>query len=697
MANGIFGGSIGLLITILTSPLTVESFHIHGMNAVSVTPLRGTISTFSRVFSTGSATNFIHPNGHYKILPSINSPADIKALDKADLPLLCDDLRSYLIDTISKIGGHFSSSLGVVELTVALHRIFDSPKDRIVWDIGHQAYIHKIITGRRDALKHIRQPGGISGFCRIHESPHDQFGAGHSSTSIGALQGLFEGDALLNKADGNCYVCIIGDGGLTGGMAYEALNYSDIIKSPLLIIYNDNEQSSLPTGLPAAHGTGPITPFFMNHTAKRSLISAQEAIKSLHKNSFPNIIGPIDGHDLEGLENVLSAVNAKMSSLSSNNSNRKCGPIILHLKTIKGKGYQKAVERLDRMHSIKPPSTSNKSVNKTFTQVFAEQLVMHGRNDDKIVAITAAMPAGTGVEKFGVEFPNRTFDVGIAEQHAITFSAGLALAGTKAFCCIYSTFLQRGLDQIIHDVALQNVPVKFVIDRAGYVGEDGSSHHGNYDISMLSPLHNLTIMAPSNELELEMMLKQMLCINDRPSAIRFPKGAIFGQDVLREDFNYTNAEIDKIAQMKIDNVDVNNLKARVIKNGTSKVALLGFGTMLYDAIQALKMLNVDATVVDMRYMNPLDVEIINKMAPDHDIIFTVENGSCGGFGSAVLEHVSDLNLRSKKKLMVKTIHYPRKYIHHAPQKLQNSIAEVDAAGIANIIKTALDDMGLDLQ
>ncbi|AFZ80862.1 1-deoxyxylulose-5-phosphate synthase, putative [Theileria equi strain WA] len=634
---------------------------------------RQTRSTHSQATASLNASSEIPGTSSLecKLLESIDSPSDLKNLEEGELLKLCDEIRDFLKHSINPIGGHYSGNLGVVELTVALHYIFNSPDDRIVWDIGHQAYIHKILTGRRNHMKNIRQKDGISGFCRIWESPHDQFGAGHSSTSIGALQGLYMADYTLKKDEGRNYICIIGDGGMTGGLAYESLSYSCTIKSPLVIIYNDNEQSSLPTGLPAMNGVGPVTPFFMYNRSQMSTVSGNEAINLMDTSGPIDILGPIDGHNMQDLLNVFKYIRGS--------SSRAKKPIIVHVKTIKGRGCDKALQSLDRLHAITPfslfPMDGQKAAAKPqgFSELFIKTLIDIAETDPKVVAITAGMPSGTAVGKFGMKYPTRTFDVGIAEQHAVTFSAGLALGGAKPFCCLYSTFLQRALDQVIHDVALQNAPVRLIVDRAGLVGNDGSSHHGSYDLSFLRPIHNCVFMVPSSGTELVAMTKLAHSIDDKMSVIRYPKLA---------------AEVDPNLSIEEIYSEILKFKSRVVQYGDSKVAVLCLGPILSDAAKALEILNLKATLVDVRFLNPLDTELIDKIAQDHDVIFTAEDGTSGGFGSAVLEHLSDTGV-IKRGIQVKTIRYPRAYIHHATQKEQRELAGVDHVGIANQIKQAL--------
>lgn len=624
-------------------------------------------------------------SGNEKLIKSIESPNDLKMLSSSRLPQLCSELRECMIKNAEEVGGHFSSSLGVVELTVALHRIFDSPKDRIVWDIGHQGYIHKMVTGRRERMHTIRQSGGLSGFLRRYESEHDLFGAGHSSTSISALQGIYEGDVVKGTHQDRSYVCVIGDGGLTGGMSLEALNYSVTLNSPLIIIYNDNEQSSLPTGLPAKHGTTPLVPYFMQEMTRMECIKDTDAIAQFDtiiqdETKTPVFIGPIDGHNVEHLSTVLTHLKEK---LSANNKGARRTPVVLHVKTVKGMGYDRALKAPDRMHSIKGKSkvgnNPQSETSKTFTDVFTESLIDLAEKDEAVVAITAGMPGSTGVGKLGMKFPNRAFDVGIAEQHAVTFAAGMAVSGAKPFCCIYSTFMQRALDQIIHDVSLQHLPVRFAIDRAGYVGEDGASHHGNYDINYLRLMYNVLIMAPSNGVELKMMARIAYNTDDQPSAIRYPKGFVASQDELSKYFKYTEEEMaNPMLMIKGPKV----FEARQLQLGKSGIAVLGFGLIVLDVMKAADKGNLDITVVDMRFLNPMDTKMIDRILKNHHTIVTAEHGAPGGFGSAILEYLAT----RPEKVNVKSIAYPKEFAHHGSISEQNRFARVDVDGILEQIQ-----------
>ncbi|GIX61861.1 1-deoxy-D-xylulose-5-phosphate synthase [Babesia caballi] len=627
--------------------------------------------------------------GDCRLIDDINSPEDLKKVPAQQVSQLCKELRECFIKNAEEVGGHYSSNLGVVELTVALHRVFDSPTDRIIWDIGHQGYIHKMVTGRRARMHTVRQNGGVSGFLRRYESPHDLFGAGHSSTSIGALQGVYEGDLVMERHRDRSYVCVIGDGSLTGGMAMEALNYACAVKSPILIIYNDNEQSSLPTGLPAKNGTGPIVPYFMIEKTQKAPLSEADVIAQFgavrdEDDQGPIFLGPIDGHNFEHLNAVLSHLKEQLSAGSGWKTKR---PVVLHIKTVKGMGCDKALKAQNRLHAIKgslgsKPTANAAAATKTFSEVFAESLVELADSDPSVVAITAGMPGSTGVGRLGMKYPNRAFDVGIAEQHAVTFAAGMAVSGAKPFCCIYSTFMQRALDQIIHDVSLQHLPVRFVLDRAGYVGEDGASHHGNYDINYLRFMYNVLIMAPSNDVELKMMIGIAHGTDDKPTAIRYPKANVPSPGELKEYFGYTDQEIaNPVSMISRDKV----FAARLLRSGSSGVAILGFGPIVLDAMKAADKIELDATVADMRFMNPIDTGMMDKILETHHAVITVEDGVAGGFGSAVLEYLAT----SPERVDVKCITYPKEFAHHGSIGDQKRFGNVDIEGIAQQMREFL--------
>ena len=575
------------------------------------------------------------------LLDAVKTPADLRQLPEQDLQQLAAELRTEMIDAVSVTGGHLGAGLGVVELTVALHWVFDTPRDRLIWDVGHQAYPHKILTGRRDRIRTLRQPEGLSGFTRRAESEYDPFGAGHSSTSISAGLGMAVARDL-NGANNNV-VAVIGDGAMSAGMAYEAMNNAGARNERLIVILNDNDMSiAPPTGAMSsylARITSSGTYLYMRDIAKqlarklpksweRRAARVEEYTRHLWQGGawFEELgfyyIGPIDGHDLNHLLPVLKNVR---------DANQ--GPILVHVVTKKGKGYGPAEASDDKYHGVskfnvitgaqvKAPSNAP-----SYTKVFAESLIGEARKDKSVVAVTAAMPSGTGLDLFGAEFPDRTFDVGIAEQHAVTFAAGLAVEGLKPFCAIYSTFLQRAYDQVVHDVAVQNLPVRFAIDRAGLVGADGATHAGSFDIGYLGALPNFVIMAPADEAELKHMVATSAAIDDRPSAVRYPRGDGVGVDMPAE------GEVLEIG------------KGRIVREGTT-VALLSLGTRLAEAVKAAEQLagyGLSTTVADARFAKPLDTALIEKLAKDHEVLVTIEEGAAGGFGSRA-QHLKPLRL-----------------------------------------------------
>lgn len=615
------------------------------------------------------------------ILDSVDSPADMKTLDMRQLKQLAHELRWEVLESVSKTGGHLSSSLGVNELTVALHYVFDMPEDDIIWDVSHQCYPHKILTGRRDRMSGLRQSGGISGFCKRVESVFDSFGAGHSSTSISVAQGMSIGKSMTGKRRNNC-IAVIGDGAITGGMAYEAMNSAGYLNSRMIVILNDNGQVSLPTGTPSAGGTVPasqLSTYTSNLLVSKPFQDFRGFAKSFNKllpeqiqgvnkrideyargivsggTLFEELgfyyVGPVDGHDLDNLVPILE-------KLRDSPSNK---PVLLHLKTTKGYGYPPALEASDRMHGVgkfdlgtgAAIKGSTPPVAKSLTSIFADALIDAATEDRTVVGVTAAMPGGTGMDIFGRRFPKRTFDVGIAEQHAVTMGAGMACEGLKPFVCIYSTFMQRGYDQVVHDVAIQNLPVRMILDRAGLVGNDGPTHHGCYDLSYLGCIPNLTIMAPSDEIELRNMVKTCADFDDGPTVLRYPRGTGYGADKLQSLFGYTleNNELPKAKAVPIG-------KGRIVRtpggvNGAStrgadredRVAILSLGTRLHESLVAANEVEekdptLGVTVADARFMKPLDVELVRELAEDHSVLITIEEGSIGGFGDHVLHFLS---------------------------------------------------------
>ena len=575
-----------------------------------------------------------------KLLDKINYPSDLRELKKNQLEQLATELRSELIDVVSETGGHLGAGLGVVELTVALHYVFNTPKDKLVWDVGHQCYPHKIITGRKDKIKTLRKGGGLSGFTKRAESEYDPFGAAHSSTSISSTLGMATAKKLAN--DNNNVVAVIGDGAMSAGMAYEAMNNAGAMKSKLIVVLNDNDMSIAPP-------VGAMSKYLARLLSGKIYFSLRETIKlilSAFSRRFSKTagkaedllrgavtggtlfsqlgfyyVGPIDGHDVNNLVTILENVK---------NSNHQ-GPILIHAITKKGKGYKPAEESGDKYHGVSKfdvltgKQSKGKSKAPSYTKVFANTLIKHAENDTKIVAITGAMPSGTGLDLFEKKFPERMFDVGIAEQHGVTFAAGLATEGYKPFAAIYSTFLQRAYDQVVHDVAIQSLPVRFAIDRAGLVGADGATHAGSFDITYLSTLPNFVVMAASDEAELVKMINTSVSINDRPSAFRYPRG------------NGTGVELPDIKEV------LQIGKGKMVLNG-KHVAILNFGARMNEckkASEILKKKGITISIFDARFAKPLDEKLIIELASNHEAVLTIEEGSIGGFGSHVTKLLSD--------------------------------------------------------
>ncbi|RWR77329.1 1-deoxy-D-xylulose 5-phosphate synthase 1 [Cinnamomum micranthum f. kanehirae] len=636
------------------------------------------------------------------LLDTINYPLHMKNLSTEDLNQLASELRAEIVHTVSKTGGHLSASLGVVELSVALHHVFNTPVDKIIWDVGHQAYPHKILTGRRSTMHTLRQTSGLAGFPKRDESIHDAFGTGHSSTSISAGLGMAVARDLLGKS--NHVISVIGDGAMTAGQAYEAMNNAGYLDSNLIIVLNDNEQVSLPT----ATLDGPATPVGALSRALTRLQASpkfrklREAAKSITKqiggkthevaakvdeyargfisatgsSLFEELglyyIGPVDGHNIEDLVTILEKVKIMPAP----------GPVLIHIVTEKGKGYPPAEAAADKMHGVVKfdPKTGkqfkNKSSSLSYTQYFAESLIKEAEEDRKIIAIHAAMGGGTGLNLFQKEFPDRCFDVGIAEQHAVTFSAGLATEGLKPFCAIYSSFLQRGYDQVVHDVDLQKLPVRFALDRAGLVGADGPTHCGAFDITYMACLPNMIVMAPCDESELMHMVATAAAIDDRPSCFRFPRGNGIGVD-LPSDNKGTPLEIGK---------------GRILLEGT-RVAILGFGSIVQSCVEAsimLKSHDISVTVADARFCKPLDADLIRRLANEHEFLITVEEGSIGGFGSHVLHFLSLRGLLDGN-LKVRVMTLPDRYIDHgSPQD------QIEEAGLSprHIAATVMSLLGM---
>jgi len=594
------------------------------------------------------------------LLDQVKYPADLRKLKKEELKQFAKELREELIDVVSTTGGHLGAGLGVVELTVALHYVFNTPKDKLVWDVGHQAYPHKIITGRRDNIRTLRKGGGLSGFTKRSESEYDPFGAAHSSTSISSTLGIAVANSLSNNF--NHVIAVIGDGAMSAGMAYEAMNNAGAMKSKLIVILNDNDMS-------IARPVGAMSSYLARLLSGRTYFSFRETIKyitSVFSKRFKDkaskaevflrdmvsggtlfnelgfyYVGPIDGHNLDSLIPVLN--NVKNSKYD--------GPILIHTVTKKGKGYKPAEDSRDKYHGVSKFDvvTGEQSKSKTnipsYTRVFADTLVKHAENDTKIVGITGAMPSGTGMDIFGKKFPDRMFDVGIAEQHAVTFAAGLATEGYRPFVAIYSTFLQRAYDQVVHDVAIQSLPVRFAIDRAGLVGADGPTHAGAFDITYLSTLPNFVVMAASDETELVRMINTAVNINDKPCAFRYPRGNGLGMKL---------PKINEILELG---------KGKIIKEG-NKVAILNFGARLQECIKAAKNLDskgISTTIADARFAKPLDSKLIIDLCLHHEVLITIEEGSIGGFGSHVFQLLSERGIFDKG-LKIRSMILPDQFI-----------------------------------
>jgi 1-deoxy-D-xylulose-5-phosphate synthase len=612
------------------------------------------------------------------LLDKVRVPSDLRALPESDMKPLAEELRRELIEAVSVTGGHLGAGLGVVELTLAIHRVFDTPRDRLIFDVGHQCYPHKILTGRRDRIRTLRQGGGLSGFTKRAESEYDPFGAAHSSTSISAGLGMAVARDL--KGEKNHVICVIGDGAMSAGMAYEAMNNAGARDERLIVILNDNEMSiAPPTGalskyLTRATSSGPYLHLrdFAKQLAKRlpkkwerRAARVEEMSRTIMSGGiwFEELgfyyVGPIDGHDLDQLLPVLK-----------NCRDAEQAPILLHVLTKKGKGYGPAEASADKYHGVAKfdvvtgAQVKPKTVAPSYTKVFANSLVAEAKKDERIVAITAAMPDGTGLDTFGRAFPERTFDVGIAEQHAVTFAAGLAAEGLKPFCAIYSTFLQRGYDQVVHDVAIQGLPVRFMIDRAGLVGADGPTHAGSFDLAYLGCLPGFVIMAAADEAELVHMIATAASIDDRPSAVRYPRGEGLG------------------IELPAEGVPLPIGKGRIVREG-STIAILSLGTRLSEALQAADQLaaqGLSTTVADARFMKPLDEDLIRALARNHEVLLTIEEGSVGGFGSHVLEFLSGEGLLDGG-LKVRTLTLPDTFIDQDKPEVMYAKAGLDAAAI----------------
>ena len=623
------------------------------------------------------------------LLDRVNVPADLRKLPESDLRQFADELRRETIEAVSITGGHLGSGLGVVELTAAIHYVFNTPDDRLLWDVGHQAYPHKIITGRRDRIRTLRQGGGLSGFTKRSESPYDPFGAAHSSTSISAGLGMAVARDLQGRR--NNVIAVIGDGAMSAGMAYEAMNNAGAMHATrLIVILNDNDMSIAPpvgavsatlskmassrTYLGIRHTAAEFAkmlPKRLNLAAKRAEELARGFVTggTLFEELGFYYVGPIDGHNLDHLLPVLKNVRDAEDA----------GPVLIHVVTKKGHGYAPAEAAGDKYHGVTKfdvvtgAQSKPKSNAPSYQNVFGESLVKEAQRDDKIVAITAAMPSGTGVNIFAKAFPSRTFDVGIAEQHAVTFAAGLATEGMKPFCAIYSTFLQRGYDQVVHDVAIQRLPVRFAIDRAGLVGADGATHAGSFDLAYLGCLPDFVIMAPSDEAELVHMVATQVVIDDRPSAVRYPRGDGEGVDIP-----------DPGVPLAIG-------KGRIICEGT-KIAILSLGTRLAESLKAaneLAAFGLSTTVADMRFAKPIDTDLITRLAREHEVLITVEEGSIGGFSAQVLHFLAETGLLDNG-LKVRPMVLPDRFIDH-----ESPIVQYEQAGLTarHITTTAMSALG----
>ena len=620
------------------------------------------------------------------LLDRVRFPSDLKNLSAEQLRQLADELRTETVDAVAKTGGHLGAGLGVVELTVALHYVFDTPDDKLIWDVGHQAYPHKILTGRRDRIRTLRQGGGLSGFTKRAESEYDPFGAAHSSTSISAALGMAVARDMAGRD--NNVIAVIGDGAMSAGMAYEAMNNAGARNGRLIVILNDNEMSIAPP-------VGAMSAYLARLASGRTYLKLRDVGKQLtqhlpkaldraitraveHARGYVTggtlfeelgfyYVGPIDGHNLDHLLPVLRNVR-----------DADFGPILVHIVTQKGKGYAPAESSADKYHGVVKFDVATGAQAKSkggapqYTRVFGESLIKEARKDDKIVAITAAMPSGTGVDLFEKEFPQRTFDVGIAEQHAVTFAAGLATEGFKPFCAIYSTFLQRAYDQVVHDVAIQKLPVRFAIDRAGLVGADGPTHAGSFDVAYLGCLPNFVVMAAADEAELVHMVATQVALDDRPSALRYPRGEGLG------------------VEMPAEGKPLEIGKGRVLREG-HKVALLSFGARLGEALKAADELaahGLSTTVADARFAKPLDVDLLMKLAREHEVLITIEEGSVGGFGAYVLQTLAEHGAL-ENGLRVRTMVLPDTFIDQDTPAAMYAQAGLDAKGIVTKVFEAL--------
>ncbi len=624
------------------------------------------------------------------LLDTVKTPADTRQFSRDQLRQLADELRLETIDAVSVTGGHLGAGLGVVELTVALHHVFSTPNDRVIWDVGHQAYPHKILTGRRDRIRTLRQGGGLSGFTKRSESEYDPFGAAHSSTSISAGLGMAVARDL--KGEQRNVVCVIGDGAMSAGMAYEAMNNAGALRTRLIIVLNDNDMSiAPPVGGMSAYLSRVVSsstyqtlrnfakqlaqkmPHFVEDTARKAerYTHGMAMGGTMFEELGLYYVGPIDGHNMDHLLPVLQ--NVRDADIDR--------PILVHVVTKKGKGYAPAENSADKYHGVVKfdviTGAQKKSISNapSYTKVFAESLIAEAEVDERIVAITAAMPSGTGLDLFEKRFPKRCFDVGIAEQHAVTFAAGLATEGLKPFAAIYSTFLQRGYDQVVHDVAIQGLPVRFAMDRAGLVGADGATHAGSFDTTFLATLPGFVVMAPSDELELRNMVATQVAIDDRPSSVRYPRGEGVGIELPAKG---TPLEIGK---------------GRIVREG-SKIAILSFGTRLGEALKAaddLAARGLPTTVADARFCKPLDEDLVRRLAANHEVLITIEDGAIGGFAAHVMQFMANAGLFDRG-CRFRAMTLPDIFIDHDTQPKQYDIAGLNAQ---HIVATALTALGRD--
>jgi 1-deoxy-D-xylulose-5-phosphate synthase len=624
------------------------------------------------------------------LLDTIDDPADLRRLPPEELRRVADELRLETIDTVSVTGGHLGAGLGVVELTVALHYVFDTPRDKIVWDVGHQAYPHKILTGRRARIRTLRQPGGLSGFTKRAESPHDAFGAAHSSTSISAALGMATARDLAG--DDFHVVAVIGDGAMSAGMAYEAMNNAGAMNARLIVILNDNDMSIAPaTGAMHDYLSRVISSqsyMTFRHVAKqlagfvpRPLAEAAGKAEEYARGMMTGgtlfeelgfyYIGPLDGHNVDHLLRVLKNVRDA----------KRPGPVLIHVRTRKGAGYPPAENSADKYHGVVKFDTATgaqfkkQAAGPSYTSVFAKALIKEAEADPRIVGITAAMPDGTGIGTFAKHFPERAFDVGIAEQHAVTFAAGLATRGYKPFCAIYSTFLQRAYDQVVHDVAIQSLPVRFAMDRAGLVGADGPTHAGAFDVAYLGCLPGFVVMAAADEVELVHMVATMAQIDNRPSAVRYPRGEGIGL-----------ALPERGQPLPIG-------KGRVVREGGGTIALLSFGARLQECLKAADELTargLSTTIADARFAKPLDEDLIRRLAVEHEVLITIEEGSVGGFGSQVQQFLLDAGLLDHGRLRLRSMVLPDRFIDQGTPVGMYEEAGLNAAHIAALARVTLE-------